>query len=180
MTDERLSKQTVNARKSKASQNRQVTEDREQTDAQRLEMFRAAHAQAALPDIPPIPGFHVVWLTSANSKDSLPMRHRLGYVPVVSEDVKGFEFVADKGGTTDGLIRVNEMVAYKLPMELYNLYMRENHHYAPAREETKLTDTDSNVKQQLRSKGSDVDEGDGAEALRLLASIPVPDFSEEQ
>jgi len=29
---------------------------------------------------------------------------------------KGFEFVADKGGQTDGLIRVNEMVAYKLPM----------------------------------------------------------------
>jgi hypothetical protein len=179
MSDERLSKQTVNTRKSKASLNRSVTQDREQTDAERLEMFRAAHAQAALPDIPPIPGFHVVWLTSTNSKDSLQMRHRQGYVPVVSEDVKGFEFVADKGGVTDGLIRVNEMVAYKLPMSLYNLYMRENHHYAPAREETKLTDTAQQVKQQLRAKGSDVDTGDGVEALRLLESVPVPDFSEE-
>lgn len=178
MSDERLSKQTVNSRKSKASQNRQVTEDRESSDAERLEMFRAAHAQAALPDIPPIPGFHVVWLTSTNSKDSLQMRHRQGYVPVQGEDVKGFEFVADKGGQTDGLIRVNEMVAYKLPMHLYNLYMRENHHYAPAREETKLTDTAQQVKQQLRAKGSNVDEGDGVEALRLLDSVPVPDFSE--
>jgi hypothetical protein len=179
MSDERLSKQTVSTRKSKAAQNREVTEDREATDAKRLEMFRAAHAQAALPDIPPIPGFHVVWLTSTNSKDSLQMRHRQGYVPVVSEDVKGFEFVADKGGQTDGLIRVNEMVAYKLPMHLYTLYMRENHHYAPAREETKLTDTAQQVKQQLRAKGSDVDTGDGVEALRLLESVPVPDFSEE-
>lgn len=179
MSDERLSKQTVNARKSKASQDRQVTEDREATDAERLDMFRAAHAQASLPDIPPIPGFHVVWLTSTNSKDSLQMRHRMGYAPVVPEDVKGFEFVADKGSQTDGLIRVNEMVAYKLPMHLYNLYMRENHHYAPAREETKLTDTAQQVKEQLARKGSRVDEGDGVEALRQMDAIPVPDFSEE-
>ncbi len=120
-----------------------------------------------------------MWLTSTNSKDSLQMRHRQGYAPVVAEDVKGFEFVADKGGQTDGLIRVNEMVAYKLPMHLYNLYMRENHHYAPAREETKLTDTAQQVKQQLQAKGSNVDTGDGVEALRLLESVPVPDFSEE-
>lgn len=179
MSDERLSKQTVNTRKSKASQNREVTQDREQTDAERLEMFRAAHAQAALPDIPPIPGFHVVWLTSTNSKDSLQMRSRQGYVPVEPADVKGFEFVSDKGTHTDGLIRVNEMVAYKLPMHLYNLYMRENHHYAPAREETKLTDTAQQVKEQLSRKGSNVDMGDGVEALRQLESVPVPDFSEE-
>lgn len=179
MSDERLSKQTVNTRKSRASQNRQVTEDRTTTDAERLEMFRAAHAQAALPDIPPIPGYHVVWLASNNSKDSLQMRHRQGYTPVVAEDVKGFEFVADKGGATDGLIRINEMVAYKLPMSLYNLYMRENHHYAPAREETKLTDAADAARQVLERKGSKVDTGDGVEALRVLEQVPVPDFSED-
>ena len=179
MEDQRLSKQTVNQRRSKASLNREVTEDREQTDADRLELFRAAHAQAALPDIPPIPGFHVVWLASNNPRDSLQMRHRMGYTPVTNEDVKGFEFVADKGGVTDGLIRVNEMVAYKLPMTLYNLYMRENHHYKPALEQTKLTDTVTSLKQQAQSRGANVDEGDGVEALRQLDSVPVPDFTEE-
>jgi hypothetical protein len=179
MTDSRLSKQTVNTRKSRASQDRQVTEDREQTDAERLAIFQSAHDQAALPDIPPIPGFHVVWLSSTNSRDSLPMRQRQGYVPVTPEDVKGFEFVSDKGTVSDGLIRVNEMVAFKLPMSLYNLYMRQNHHFKPAEEETKLTDTVSNIKRQLRGNGSDVDEGDGVEALRELAEIPVPDFSED-
>jgi hypothetical protein len=163
--DVRLSKQTVNTRKSKAALNRSVTEDREQTDAERLELFRAAHAQAALPDIPPIPDFHVVWLASNNPRDT-------------NEDGKGFEFVADKGGVTDGLIRVNEMVAYKLPMSLYNLYMRENHHYKPAAEQTKLTDTATSLKQQAQRRGADVDEGDGVEALRELDSVPVPDFSE--
>ena len=179
MTDSRLSKQTVNTRKSRASQNRQVTEDREQTDAERLAIFNAAHDEAMLPNIPPIPGYHVVWLTSNNTRDTLAMRHRQGYVPVTEDDVKGFQFSTDKGGVQDGLIRVNEMVAYKLPMSLYNLYMQQNHHFKPAQEETKLTDTATNLKKQAEKNGSDVDEGDGVEALRKLEHIPVPDFSEE-
>jgi hypothetical protein len=177
--DVRISKATVNTRKSKAAQNREVTEDREQTDAAKLELFRASFAQAALPDIPPIPGFHVVWLASNNPRDSLAMRHRMGYTPVVSEDVKGFEFVADKGGALDGLIRVNEMVAYKLPLSLYNLYMRENHHNRPAQEQTKLTDTVTSLKQKAQQDSGDIDEGDGVAALRELDSVPVPDWSEE-
>ena len=174
--DTRLSKQTVSTRTSRASQNRQATEDRQVTDADRMELFKAAQYQSALPDIPPIPGFHVVWLASNNPRDSLVMRQRMGYVPVLPEEVKGFDFVSDKGNATDGLIRVNEMVAYKLPNELYQMYMRHNHHYAPAEEDTKLTDTVTHVRQQLRDKGSNVDEGDGVEALRQLDSVAVPDF----
>lgn len=179
MTDSRLSKQTVNTRKSRAAQNRTVTEDRTQTDAERLAIFNAAQDEAMLPNIPPIPGYHVVWLTSSNTRDTLAMRHRQGYVPVTEEDVNGFQLSTDKGGVQDGLIRVNEMVAYKLPMSLYNMYMQQNHHYRPAAEETKLTDTATGLRQKAKSQGSDVDEGDGVEALRKLEAIQVPDFSEE-
>lgn len=178
MSDQRLSKQTVNTRKSRASLNREVTEDRQTTDAERLALFRASSAQAALPDIPPIPGFHVVWLSGNNPRDSLAMRQRVGYTPVTPDEVKGFEFVTDKGNASDGLIRVNEMVAYKIPMELYKLYMLENHHYKPAQEETKLTDAVDAVRRAAAAKGGDVDTGDGVEALRELASVRVPDFSE--
>ena len=178
MSDQRLSKQTVNTRKSKASQSRQVTEDRQSTDADRLEIFRQSFAQAALPDIPPIPGYHVVWLASDNIRDSLQMRARMGYTPVLDEDVKGFEFVAEKGGKFEGMIKVNEMVAYKLPLELYNMYMQENHHYKPAAEETKLTDAVTAVKEAMRAKGGHVDVGDGVEALQALDSVEVPDFTD--
>lgn len=176
--DARLSKQTVNRRPGRPSLNRTVTEDRQQTDADRLELFRQSQAQACLPDIPPIPGYHSVWLTTTNSKDSIQMRTRMGYVPVTPEEVKGCEFGVGQGSLQDNLIRINEMAAYKLPLHLYNLYMQENHHYAPAREETKLTDTASQVKQQLAANGSRVDEGDGVEALRKMDSIAVPDFTE--
>ena len=120
-TDQRLSKQTVNRRPSRAAQSRAVTEDREQTDADRLALFRQAHAEAALPNLPTIPGYHSVWLTSNNSKDTLQARHRLGYEPMRPDEHPGFgEFAVGQGGVTDGLIHVNEMVAYKLPIDLYN------------------------------------------------------------
>ncbi len=179
MTDERLSKQTVSRRPSRASQNRQVTQNRNQTDADRLELFRMAHAQAALPDLPPIPGFHVCWLTSTNSKDSLAFRRRLGYEPIKPEELVGFgEFAVGQGGTVDGLVHVNEMVAFKLPLDIYNQYMQENHHYAPAREDEKLTDAAQQAKEHLQRKtGKAVELGDGVDMLETMASIKVPDFT---
>lgn len=178
MSDERLSKQTVSTRASRASQDRPATEDREFTDAERLDMFRQATAQAILPDIPPIPGYHVVWLTSANPKDTLHARKRQGYSPVTSEDVKGYEFVSDKGTESDGLIRVNEMVAFKLPIHLYNLYMRELHHDEPFRQEGRITDGVARIKAEMRGAGGDADEGDGVEALRKLDSVRTPEWVE--
>jgi hypothetical protein len=179
MADQRLSKQTVSRRPTRAAQNRAVTQNRQSTDADRLELFRMAHAQAALPDIPPIPGYHVCWLTSSNSKDSLAFRRRLGYEPIKPEEMVGFgEFAVGQGGNIDGLIHVNEMVAFKLPLDIYNQYMQENHHYAPAREDEKLTDAAQQAKEALQRKtGRNVEVGDGVEMLDTMASIQVPDFT---
>jgi hypothetical protein len=69
------------------------------------------------------------------------------------------------------------MVAFKLPLDVYNQYMQENHHYAPAREDEKLTDTAQQTAQTLaRKTGKEVELGDGIEGLEHMASIPVPDF----
>lgn len=180
MIDKRLSKQTVNRRPTRAAQNRAVTEDREQTDADRLAAFRQMHAEAALPNLPPIPGFHVCWLTTGNNKDTLQARHRLGYVPIPAEKLKGFgEFATGQGGEVNGLVHVNEMVAYMLPIELYNLYMVENHHNEPLRQEGMLTDKVQAISAAAKEEGTDVDAGDGIEALEKLNSIRVPDFTED-
>lgn len=182
----RSSKQTVNRRDSRASQNRQVTGNRNQTDAVRMNLFRQMHAQSALPDIPPIPGYHVCWLTSTNSKDSLAMRRRLGYEPVQPEEMVGFgEFAVGKGGAVDGLIHVNEMVAFKLPLDIWNEYMQWNHHYAPAEQDEKLTDSAKQTKEALQgrsaSKWNEVGEGVDANGLvDRMASISAPDFTESE
>jgi hypothetical protein len=57
------------------------------------------------------------------------------------------------------------MLAFKLPMSLYEKFMREAHHDAPLREEEKLTDTAEFMQQQARAAGSQLSMGDGMAGL---------------
>lgn len=147
--------------------NRAVTDEREISDEVRLEMFRQQFTQAALPDLPKIPGYHVCWLTTTNPRDTINMRMRLGYEPVKPEDIPGWESTAIKSGEWTGFIGVNEMLAFKLPTALYERFMNEAHHEAPLRELEKLTDTADFLKQQAESSNSRLVEGDGIQDMRL-------------
>ena len=161
MTDERLKKSAGNDRDNRAMLDRTVTENRELTEDERVEMFRQQFFQSSLPDLPSIPGWHMCWLTTTNPRDSIQMRIRLGYQPVKPEDVPGWEYATLKTGDWAGFIGVNEMLAFKLPISLYEKYMREAHHDAPLREEEKLTDTAEFLEQQARASKSSVSMGDG-------------------
>jgi hypothetical protein len=160
MSDERL-KKSAESRASRAMQDRAVTENRQISDDERVEMFRQQFFNSALPDLPSIPGFHTCWLTTTNPRDSIPMRLRLGYEPVKPEDIPGWEHATVKTGEWAGFIGVNEMLAFKLPMSLYEKFMTEAHHNAPLREEEKLTDTAEFMQQQARASGSNLSMGDG-------------------
>ena len=166
-TDERIKRNVGDSNKvDRAMQDRAVTEDRETTEDVRLEMFRQQFTQAALPDLPKIPGYHVCWLTTTNPRDTINMRMRLGYVPVKPEDIPGWESTTIKSGEWTGFIGVNEMLAFKLPLSLYEKFMNEAHHEAPLRELEKLTDTAEFMKQQAESSGSRLIEGDGMQDMR--------------
>lgn len=117
---------------------RAVTEDRNISEAERLEMFRMASFQFALPDLPSIPGFHLCWCTTTNPRDSIQMRIRMGYQLVRQEDIPGFDGMILKGGEYPGCVGVNEMIAMKLPLSLYELFMTEAHHNQPHFEQDKL------------------------------------------
>jgi hypothetical protein len=164
--DERLKKTQGEGREDRAMKDRAVTENREISDADRLDMFRQQFFQAALPDLPKIPGYHVCWLTTTNPRDTINMRMRLGYEPVKPEDIPGWEATSIKTGEWTGFIGVNEMLAFKLPLSLYEKYMQEAHHDAPLRELEKLSDTADFMKQQAESTGSRMFEGDGMQDLR--------------
>jgi len=164
--DERLKKELgVVGRRSRALDDRDVTENREMTDDDRLEMFRMQQFSDALPDLPIIPGYHMCWLSTTNSSDPIARRIRLGYTPVKAEDVPGFEYASQKTGEYAGCVGINEMLAFKLPLSLYEKFMQEAHHNAPAREEGKLADTAEFLRNQLRSAGSTIFEGDGMQEL---------------
>lgn len=168
--DNRLKKNAdfdvVSRRDTRAAQDRQVTERREVTEDDRLEMFRNQLFNDALPDLPDIPGYHVCWLTTTNPRDPIHRRMQLGYEPVKPEEVPGMEYASMKTGDWVGFIGVNEMLAFKLPMSLYEKFMQEAHHNAPLREETKLDEAAQLMREQAERAGARLIEGDGMEELR--------------
>ena len=165
-TDERLKKELGVGRQSRDMEDRQVTENREVTDDDRLEMFRAQLFNDALPDLPNIPGFHMCWLTTTNPRDPIHRRSQLGYEPIKASEVPGMEFASIKTGEWAGMIGVNEMIAFKLPETLYQRFMQEAHHDAPLREENKLAETAEIMRQQAEGSGSTLFEGDGMMEMR--------------
>jgi hypothetical protein len=165
-TDERLKKELGVGRQSREMEDRQVTQNREVTDDDRLEMFRAQLFNDALPDLPNIPGYHMCWLTTTNPRDPIHRRIQLGYEPIKASEVPGMEFASVKTGEWAGMIGVNEMIAFKLPETLYQRFMQEAHHDAPLREENKLAETAEIMRQQAEGSGSTLFEGDGMMEMR--------------
>jgi hypothetical protein len=164
--DERLKKELGASRRSRAMDDRTVTERRDVSDDDRLKMFQNQLFNDALPDLPEIPGYHVCWLTTTNPRDSIHRRMQLGYEPIKSADVPGMEYATLKTGDWEGFVAVNEMLAFKLPMSLYEKFMQEVHHDAPAREEGKLADTADFLREQAERDGGRLIEGDGLQDLR--------------
>ena len=147
-------------------QDRQVTETRELSEDDRLEMFRNQLFNDALPDLPDLPGYHMCWLTTTNPRDPIHRRMQLGYEPVKPEEVPGMAHATQKTGEWTGFIGVNEMLAFKLPMSLYQKFMQEAHHDAPLREEDKLADVADMLREQAERAGTTLLEGDGLVDLR--------------
>jgi len=172
--DDRLKKEptTAGSRGSRRAEDRSVTERREVTDDDRLEMFRQQLFNDALPDLPEIPGYHLCWLTTTNPRDPIHRRMQLGYEPVKPEEIPGMEYASIKTGEWSGFIGVNEMLAFKLPMSLYQAFMKEAHHDAPLREENKLEEVAQMMREQAERAGSKMVEGDGMEDLRHHARAP--------
>lgn len=133
------------------SQDRTVTENRELSDEERREAYRKALYQTHLPDLPPIQGYHVCWLTTSNPKDSIPARLRLGYELIKSSEIPGFEYANVKTGEYAGAIGVNEMLAAKLPLHLFEAYMAISHHEQPLEEEASILA--EVMKQQSETQG---------------------------
>jgi hypothetical protein len=165
VSDERLRKSAGESRSSRAMEDRTKTQNRELSDTERVAMFRQQFFQSALPDLPKLPGWHTCWLTTANPRDSIQTRIRLGYEPIKLEDVPGWEYATLKTGDWAGFIGVNEMLAFKLPIDLYEKYMQIAHHEAPMDEEMKLADAAKSLEAQAQGSKSRLDVGDGTRDL---------------
>lgn len=101
-------------------------------------MLASEFDQVALPTPPRIPGWHLCWLTTGSSYDTVQKRQRLGYTPVTAADVPGFETGGAASAQFEGAISCNEMVLFKIREDVYQAIMREFHHKRPLNEEMSI------------------------------------------
>ena len=110
---------------------------------ERLDAFRDKWANSALPDLPKdaIPGFHLCWLSTTNTYDSIDKRMALGYEPVKAAELgKGFEALGKmSSGKFEGCVSCNEMVLFKLPEDIYQEVMRMLHLEDPLEHQRNIT-----------------------------------------
>jgi hypothetical protein len=138
--DDRIKKNTNAGRENRAMQDasRAAPEENFVSSEERRRMFRSEWLQEALPTPPEIPGYHLCWLSSTNQYDPIHKRMRLGYEPVKAEELPGFEHLKVKAGEHTGFVACNEMLLYKLPMDIYQDLMYDLHHRAPMEEQEKI------------------------------------------
>ncbi len=105
---------------------------------ERRKMWSEEWTQSALPKLPNMDGWHLCWLSTTNSYDSIDKRIRLGYVPVKSDELPGYENYRVKSGEHAGFISCNEMLLFKLPMDIYQEVMAHHHHDKPQEEADKI------------------------------------------
>jgi len=119
----------------------------------------------ALPDPPEVPGWKFMWLSTTNQSDPIHARIRLGYVPVKPDDLPGFQFSTVKTGDYAGMIGVNEMLLFKIPIDVWTAYMRELHHDAPNEEEGRLSAAVDMIREQAERAGGRIQAMDGYSEL---------------
>lgn len=130
---------------------------------ERRKMWSDEWTQSALPKVPELPGWHMCWLSTTNAYDTIDKRMRLGYVPVMADELPGFQQYKVKAGEHVGQISCNEMLLFKLPMEVYQDIMRELHYDKPREEEEKIRVQVENLQGARDSNGKPLVrlEGDG-------------------
>ena len=138
--DDRIKKNLKAGRENRGVEDhtRGAPEDNFALSEERRKMFRSEWLQEALPTPPEIPGYHLCWLSSTNQYDPIHKRMRLGYEPVKADELPGFEHLKVKAGEHVGFVACNEMLLYKLPMDIYQQLMTELHHNAPLEEQEKI------------------------------------------
>ena len=132
---------------------RRAPEDKFISSQERRKMWSEEWTQSALPKLPEMDGWHLCWLSTTNSYDSIDKRMRLGYVPVKADELPGYEDYRVKSGEHVGYISCNEMLLFKLPMDIYQEVMTHMHHDKPREEAEKIKVQMENLQGQRDSNG---------------------------
>ena len=152
---------------------RDQTEDRDVSENDRLELFLSSQHQTVLPNLPVQPGYHLCWLTTNNPRDSIPHRLSLGYELLKRSECPGWTSFYEPIKGYEDAVAVNEMVAARIPISLYNRFMKAVGHDLPLQEEEKLRASAELMAERARRRNIRVQEGDGTADIVQRAEAPV-------
>jgi hypothetical protein len=157
---------------------RRAPEEKFISSQERRRMWSEEWTQSALPKLPEVDGWHLCWLSTTNSYDSIDKRMRLGYVPVKADEFPGYEDYRVKSGEHVGFISCNEMLLFKLPMDIYQEVMIYHHHDKPREEAEKIKVQVENLQGQRDSHGRPLlsVEGEGIGSIEQQPN-KIPQFA---
>jgi hypothetical protein len=140
---------------------------------ERRRLLRNDWVQEVLPTPPAIPGFHLCWVSTTNSTDPIHKRLRMGYVPVKASEVPGFDQYLVKDGQFDGCVACNEMLLFKLPMQIYQDLMTIYHHDMPMEQEQAIRErVESTGERDSTGRNLSIVEGDFNQLGRSSSRTP--------
>lgn len=177
--DSRLKKSlSVGGRETRASEDasRSAPEEKFISSQERRKMWSDEWTQSALPKLPDMPGWHLCWLSTTNSYDSIDKRIRLGYVPVTQDELRGFENYRVKAGEYSGYIACNEMLLFKIPEDMYQDIMLQMHHERPMEEAEKIRVQLENLQGARDSSGKSLGRVEGEGFGEFDRNVPTPVF----
>ena len=176
-------KKSLNAggRETRANEDasRRPPEEKFASTQERRKMWSEEWTQSALPKVPELNGWHLCWLSTTNSYDSIDKRIRLGYVPVKSEELPGYDDYKVKSGEHVGYISCNELLLFKLPMDVFQDAMMHMHHELPQEEADKIRIQTENLTSARDSNGRALVtvDGDNTQSNYDRQSHKTPVFS---
>jgi hypothetical protein len=178
-TESRL-KKSLNAggREGRSAQDlsRAAPEEKFVSAQERRKMWSDEWTQSALPKLPEMKGWHLCWLSTTNSYDSLDKRIRLGYVPVKADEFPGFDNYRVKAGEHVGFVACNEMILCKIPEDIYQDIMLQMHHEAPMDEADKIRVQIENLQGSRDSSGKSLGQVEGEGFGQFDQSVRTPVF----
>jgi len=178
-TESRL-KKSLNAggRDNRSAQdlNRAAPEEKFVSAQERRKMWSDEWTQSALPKLPEMQGWHLCWLSTTNSYDSLDKRIRLGYVPVRADEFPNFENYRVKAGEHTGFVACNEMILCKIPEDMYQDIMLQMHHEAPMEEADKIKVQIEQLQGNRDSSGKSLGQVEGEGFGQFDQSVRTPVF----
>lgn len=175
--DDRLKRSTDGDSRLHASEDRTAVDEREVEDNRREEASIDDWSFDKLPQLPVIPGYKTIWLSTTHKQDTISRRQKLGYTPIRPEEAPDLSAYASLSGEAAGVIQCEELVAYKLPEEKWIKYMTHFHHTRPLMDESGIKEEIERIQEQAMSyKGKVEYEGGADSGFHQLGRARKPVF----